>query len=139
MQLQAPLAMIASEPFMEVAAMNHHCLHVDVTLNISPDEWLELCEGAVPSMQSVPGLVWKLWLLDRERARAGGLYLFQNSQAARAYAEGPLLERLRRSSAVRSLQIELWPIVDSLSRRTFGLSRSFDDGALGAAAGARHA
>ena len=118
--------------------MNHHCVHVDVSLEISPDEWLELCESAVPSMQRVPGLVWKLWLLDRERASAGGLYLFQNAEAARAYAEGAFMEHLRRSPAVRALEIRLWPVVDSLSRRTFGLAAEVESDAPAPLAEVRH-
>ena len=119
-------------------ATNHCCLHVHVTLNTSPEEWLVLCERAVPQMLTVPGLSWKLWLLDRERASAGGLYLFEDREAARAYAEGPILEQLRRSPAVRALRTELLPIVDGLSRRTRGLPVAAPDRALLTALGAAH-
>jgi len=34
-----------------------------------------------------PGLVWKIWLEDRETGRAGGVYLFEDAAAARRYRE----------------------------------------------------
>jgi len=34
-----------------------------------------------------PGLVWKIWLEDRETAHAGGVYLFEDASAADRYRE----------------------------------------------------
>jgi hypothetical protein len=33
------------------------------------------------------GLVWKIWLEDRERRHAGGIYLFESAAAAERYRE----------------------------------------------------
>lgn len=101
--------------------MNHCCLQVELELAVAPDVWLARCESAVPTMRRLPGLVWKLWVLDADASRAGGVYLFQNAEAARAYAEGPVLEHLRASPAVKNVGVRLLPVVDALSRQTFGL------------------
>lgn len=101
--------------------MNHCCLQVELTLAVPPGEWLSHCEQAVPAMRRLAGLAWKLWVLDEEQGTAGGLYLFRDVDAARAYADGPVIERLRRSPAVKDLRVRLLPLVDSLSQRTFGL------------------
>jgi hypothetical protein len=101
--------------------MNHCCLHVEVTLNVTPDEWLAACEAAVPLMRRLEGLEWKLWVLDREHGRAGGVYLFRDLAAASAYESGPVLQHLRTSPAVRTVETRLLPLHDALSRRTFGL------------------
>jgi len=34
-----------------------------------------------------PGLVWKIWLEDRETGHAGGVYLFEGAAAAQRYRE----------------------------------------------------
>jgi hypothetical protein len=34
-----------------------------------------------------PGLVWKIWLEDRETGHAGGIYLFADAAAAARYRE----------------------------------------------------
>jgi hypothetical protein len=34
-----------------------------------------------------PGLVWKIWLEDRETGHAGGVYLFEDTAAAQRYRE----------------------------------------------------
>ncbi|MER8627284.1 YdhR family protein [Mesorhizobium sp. M1143] len=33
------------------------------------------------------GLIWKIWLEDRETAQAGGIYLFEDAAAANRYRE----------------------------------------------------
>lgn len=37
------------------------------------------------SIAAEPGLLWKIWTEDREAGRAGGIYLFDGWEAARAY------------------------------------------------------
>lgn len=127
------MAVVATE---EDIAMNHCCLHVEVALNVTPAEWLERCEAAVPVMARLPGLVWKLWVLDEEDSSAGGLYLFEDREAARAYAEGPVLDHLRRSGAARAVSVRLLPLVDALSLRTRGLPTP--ERAVAAVAAAAH-
>ena len=34
-----------------------------------------------------PGLVWKIWLEDRDTGHAGGIYLFEDAVAAERYRE----------------------------------------------------
>jgi Putative mono-oxygenase ydhR len=42
------------------------------------------------------GLVWKIWLEDRETGHAGGIYLFEDAAAAERYRE----KHVRRLSAM---------------------------------------
>lgn len=100
---------------------NHCCLQIEVTLNVTSEQWLAGCEQAVPVMRALPGLVWKLWLEPCD-GKAGGLYLFESAAAARAYAVGPVVARLRASPAVKDVAVRLLPLLDSLSRQTFGLA-----------------
>jgi hypothetical protein len=98
--------------------MNHCCVQVELKLNVSGAEWRAACEGAVPVMLAIPGLDWKVWVLDEESGTAGGFYLFQDRAAAVAYAEGPVIAGLRRSPAVRDVCVRLLPVLDELSRQT---------------------
>ncbi|MCL5999553.1 MAG: YdhR family protein [Chloroflexi bacterium] len=42
----------------------------------------------------VPGLLWKIWIINRERGEAGGLYLFTDEQSYQAYVDGPIVAEL---------------------------------------------
>jgi hypothetical protein len=101
--------------------MSSQCVHVDIDLNVSTDEWLRHCEGVVDTMRALPGLEWKLWLADAVGRTAGGLYLFRDAASAHAYVSGPVIARLRTSPLVQALRLRIYPVADELSRRTGAL------------------
>lgn len=57
----------------------------------SPGPWgKELTEAArelARDIASEQGLVWKIWLENRETGHAGGIYLFENADAAERYRD----------------------------------------------------
>lgn len=101
--------------------MNRHCIQIDLTLNVSAAEWLAHCERAVDMMLAIPGLEWKLWLLDEARGTAGGVYLFADEASADAYLAGPVVAHLRTLPAIARVDIRRSPTVGHLSARTFAL------------------
>lgn len=42
----------------------------------------------------VPGLLWKIWLLNRDTREAGGVYLFADETTCRDYLAGPVVAQL---------------------------------------------
>lgn len=44
----------------------------------------------------LPGMRWKIWIIDRERGEAGGIYLFADEAAFNDYVNGPIMADLRQ-------------------------------------------
>jgi hypothetical protein len=104
--------------------MKRRCVHVDIDLNVSTDEWLRECQRVVDLMLSVPGLEWKLWVASPEAGSAGGIYLFRDEAFAEAYIDGPLIAGLRRNPSVRDVRIRVYAVDEDLSRRTHAIEDS---------------
>jgi hypothetical protein len=98
--------------------MNRCCVHVDIDLKVSTDEWLRHCQRVVDTMLSLPGLEWKLWVASPEARSAGGIYLFRDQASATAYVSGPVIAALRRNPSVGDVHIRVYAVDDDLSRRT---------------------
>jgi Putative mono-oxygenase ydhR len=47
----------------------------------------EASRGLANDIATEDGLIWKIWLEDRETEQAGGIYLFQDAVAAARYRE----------------------------------------------------
>ena len=109
--------------------MNHQCVHIDIDLNVSTEQWRHHCQHVVDKMLSVPGLEWKLWLSNPAANSAGGIYLFRDEASASAYVNGPIIAALRANSSVRDARVRVYGVEDELSRRTRGI-RDNDDIAL---------
>ena len=66
----------------------------------SPGPWgQELTEAAQALARDIadePGLLWKLWLEDRDTRHAGGIYLFEDAATAERYRQ----KHLRRLSGM---------------------------------------
>jgi hypothetical protein len=101
--------------------MNHCCVHIDIDLNVSADEWLNHCQRVVDKMLAVPGLEWKLWLSNPATNSAGGIYLFRDEASASAYVNGPVIAALRSTPSVRDARVRVYGVEDDLSRRTRGI------------------
>lgn len=43
----------------------------------------------------VPGLLWKIWIINKEQGEAGGLYLFTDESTYNEYVNGPIVTQLR--------------------------------------------
>jgi Putative mono-oxygenase ydhR len=104
--------------------MNRHCVHVDIDLNVSTDEWLRHCQRVVDRMLSVSGLEWKLWVASPATSSAGGIYLFRDEASASAYVDGPLIAALRRNPSVRDVRIHLYVVEEEPSRQTHAIGGS---------------
>ena len=44
-------------------------------------------EDLAKSINSEPGLIWKIWAEDESTGKAGGIYLFESEQTAHAYLD----------------------------------------------------
>ena len=51
------------------------------------DELTKAMEGLARSINEEPGFIWKIWTENSHTGQAGGIYVFSDEPAARAYVE----------------------------------------------------
>ena len=69
---------------------------------------------------SVDGLQWKIWLDNSDERRAGGIYLFADRAAAEAYANGPIVARIKANPDVTELDIRIFDVRERMTEITRG-------------------
>jgi hypothetical protein len=97
-------------------------VQIQFDLRCTPDQYRELAEHVAGAIAAVPGLLWKIWILDQEHSRGGGVYLFADRAAATAYLEGPIVSRLRGNPAVAGIDVRLFEVIEGPSVITRGVS-----------------
>jgi len=75
-------------------------------------------EGLARSINEEPGFVWKIWTENHQTGEAGGIYVFTDEPAARAYIEKHS-ERLK-SLGITEVNVKLFDINEALTRLTKG-------------------
>ena len=73
--------------------MARRLLQINFNLKVSRGDYEAEARDVAQMFADVPGLVWKVWLMNDERNGAGGIYLFESEQALNHYVGGPLLKR----------------------------------------------
>ena len=51
-------------------------LQINFKLNVPSAEYRKVVKSVVQAIADVPGLVWKVWLLNEQDGEAGGIYFF---------------------------------------------------------------
>lgn len=88
--------------------MSKTIVQINFTTTMNKSDYDAGAAQAAGLFAQIPGLLWKIWLSD-EAGAAGGIYLFESAEAARAYVNGPIIDMLRAR-----------PDVSEVSIRTFG-------------------
>jgi hypothetical protein len=87
-------------------------------LRVPTDVLLAKSREAATIIASVEGLIWKIWVSQKEEFEMGGMYLFANRETAEAYLKHPVIQAVRSNPAVVSHQSQLWDVESSLSALT---------------------
>jgi hypothetical protein len=97
-------------------------LQINFNLNVPVAEYQKIVDSVAQAFLDVPGLRWKIWLLNPTAQEAGGIYLFDSQASLDAYLNGPLVAKLRGLTAVRNIsvkQFEVMPEATALTRGPF--------------------
>ena len=93
-------------------------LHFRSKLRVPPRALLAESREAASAIASAEGLIWKIWVLQEEQFEMGGIYLFADRDAAKAYLNHPVIQAVTSNPAVVSSQSQLWDVESSLSALT---------------------
>lgn len=97
--------------------MSAKLLQVNFSFDIPSQHLIQAVAPTAEAFAGVPGLVWKLWLINDKTGEAGGLYLFENDSALQAFLESPLAPKLEHS---REKSIKQFEVVEEVSLITRG-------------------
>jgi hypothetical protein len=65
----------------------------------------------------IPGLRWKVWIINEVQSEAGGIYLFDDDAAVQAFMDGPIIAEMRGDP---TLSIKPFDVIAELTTITRG-------------------
>jgi hypothetical protein len=95
-------------------------LSISFRLAIPTAEWEQLAASMAKELSAVPGLHWKIWLLEPEQGEVAGVYLFEDERSLRAYLDGPIAASLRSAAWIRDLRVQSYEIMQAETEITRG-------------------
>ena len=95
-------------------------LQINFKLNASPAEYRKICESVAQTIADVPGLVWKVWLLNEQEGEAGGIYLFQDDHSLVGYLSGPIVGQIKSLPQLREISAKRFDTIPEVTAVTRG-------------------
>jgi hypothetical protein len=104
-------------------------LQINFNLNVPVAEYQKMADSVAQAFLDVPGLRWKIWLLNPAAQEAGGIYLFDSQASLDAYLNGSLVPKLRGLTSIRNIsmkQFEVMPEATAITRGPFEAALTSD-------------
>lgn len=95
-------------------------VQINFTLTVPAEEYRRIGASLSDTFAAMPGLRWKIWLLNEEERRAGGLYLFEDEAAAQAYLDGPIVASLGAAPFLTDLSVAQFGVLEDLTAASGG-------------------
>ncbi len=100
--------------------MSGRILQINFKFSVSSGE---LAEGFAPLAEpiaAVAGLRWKIWSLNEAESEFAGIYLFDDSESAQAYLQGPIIAEVNKHPALSDISAKQFDVIDEFSAITRG-------------------
>jgi len=100
--------------------MSEIMLQVNFNYSVSKEEYEQAVAPLADKFANVPGLKWKIWILNSEKSEAGGIYMFDNQTSLDTYLAGPLAEAVLNHPALSNFDVKQFTIMEEVTKVTRG-------------------
>jgi len=95
-------------------------LQINLKFSVASSDLKSAFAAVAGDIEAVPGLRWKIWILNDQEHEAGGIYLFEDPDSVRAYLEGPIVSGLKTHPAISDISAKQFDVVEDLTAITHG-------------------
>jgi hypothetical protein len=100
--------------------MSSKILQISFHLNVPRAEFEEIARSLAHDFAQLPGLTWKIWLMNEKEREVGGIYLFEDASSLQAYLEGPLAAAVMSHPALSDLVAKQFDVIEDCTAITRG-------------------
>ena len=100
--------------------MSGKILQINFKFKVSATDYVTAVTPMAAAIADVPGLIWKVWLMNETDHEAGGIYWFNDAASLQAYLNGPIVETISKHPALEDISVKVFDNIDALSEITNG-------------------
>lgn len=98
--------------------MSQQILQLNFKFNVSRNEYENMASSLANDFAKVPGLQWKVWLMNEKENEVGGIYLFEDEKAVEQFKASPLAAGVLSHPALSDFSIKVFDILENVSAIT---------------------
>jgi hypothetical protein len=98
--------------------MSQKILQINFKFHVSQTDYETAVTPLAEPVAAVPGLIWKVWLMNAAEQESGGIHLFENSQALEAYLSSDLVAGFASNPALSDFSVKQFEVMAGVSEIT---------------------
>ncbi len=100
--------------------MSEIMLQLNFNYSVTKEEYEQAVSPLADKFANVPGLIWKIWILNAEKSEAGGIYLFENQASLDEFLAGSLAKTVTTHPALSNFSVKQFAIMKDITEVTRG-------------------
>jgi hypothetical protein len=90
-------------------------LQLNFKYDVPEDDYVSAVASLAEHFASIPGLRWKIWMINADETEAGGIILFDDASQAQAFLESDLAAAVTRHPASRAFRVKTFDVMPDQS------------------------
>lgn len=100
--------------------MAERMVQLNLRFGVSGSEYENAVAPLAERFAALPGLRWKIWIINEAEQEAGGIYLFEDQASVNSFLEGPLAAEVTSHPALSNFSVKQFDVMGSLTEITHG-------------------
>ena len=100
--------------------MSEKLLQLNFKFSVTGDEYTQAVSPLAEKYAAVPGLRWKIWIINEAKGEAGAIYLFDDETALNELMESPLTKQVTSHPALSDFDVKIFDVMDEVTTITRG-------------------
>ena len=100
--------------------MSKKILQLNFKFSVTGDEYGQAVASLADQFAAVPGLIWKIWMINEAEHVAGGIYFFQDDASLKAMLDGPLAAQVMSHPALSDFDAKIFDVMEEVTTVTRG-------------------
>jgi hypothetical protein len=98
--------------------MAQQIIEINFKFKGSAEEYKAGAEAAVKKFAAVPGLLWKIWLMNEEKKEGGGIYLFADKTSVDNYRNSELFKMISTNPGFADFDVKQFDMLEAVGKMT---------------------
>ena len=100
--------------------MAKRVLQVNFKFSVARSEYEELASSLAQAFAEVPGLSWKIWIMNEAESEAGGIYYFDSGESLQLFLASELAASVQAHPAVSEFSAKTFEVMEAVTVTTRG-------------------
>ncbi len=100
--------------------MSGRIVQLNFKFSVSGEEYTQAVSPLADDFAAVPGLRWKIWMINEENSEAGGIYMFDDQASISEYLGGALAAQVINHPALSDFSVKQFDVMEAVTAVTRG-------------------